>query len=82
MVKWIYVSERLPKESDGKVLICYPDVFPYNDTQPYPGCTVSKRISTGIYSEYDNRWYKGDMCAVGPVDPIAWMPLPEPIEGG
>ena len=61
--RWIPVTERLPKESDGVVLI-----------------TVSGKVTTGQYSEFSKRWYKGDMCGVGGNDPIAWMPLPKPYE--
>jgi len=76
--EWIPVSERLPKEKDGKVLICMPDKSPHNQNQPFPGCEVSQRVTTGKYSEFSKRWYIGDMCGVGGDDPIAWMPLPEP----
>ena len=58
---WIFCSGKLPKETDGKVLICMPD----------------GEVMTGKYSEYDERWYKGDMCGIGGTEPIAWMPLPE-----
>ena len=61
--RWIPVSERLPKESDGKVMI-----------------TVNGKVKTGIHSELNDTWYKGDMCGVGGDDPLAWMPLPKPYE--
>lgn len=61
--RWIPVSERLPKELDGTVLIM-----------------VNGEVRTGQYSEFNNTWYKGDMCGVGGNDPIAWMPLPKPYE--
>lgn len=80
--RWIPVSERLPEEKDGRVLICMPDTFPYNQNQPFPGCEVSKRVTTGKYSEFSKMWYIGDMCGVGGDDPIAWMPLPEPPKDG
>ena len=76
--EWIPVTVRLPKEKDGKVLICMPDKFPHNQNQPFPGCEVSQRVTTGKYSEFSKRWYIGDMCGVGGDDPIAWMPLPKP----
>lgn len=60
---WIPVTESLPNESDGIVLI-----------------TVNGKVTTGQYSEFSKRWYKGDMCSVGGDDPIAWMPLPKPYE--
>ena len=59
---WTAVSERLPKEADGRVLI------------------FDGNISTGIYSEFDHSWCKGDMCAVGGNDVTHWMPLPHPPE--
>lgn len=65
---WIPCTERLPKEEDGRVLICY-------DSSHY-----GERVKTGIYSEFSKRWYKGDLCGVGGDDPVAWMPLPEPIK--
>ena len=58
--KWIPVSERLPKEKDGSVLITMPD----------------KKVTTARYSEFSDKWYVGDMMGVGGPDPLAWMPLP------
>lgn len=60
--RWIPVEDRLPDKKYEKVLIC----------EEYG------RIYTGKYDRYSGRWYKGDMCAVGGHDVIAWMPLPEP----
>lgn len=62
-MEWVMASERLPMEANGSVLVCYSD----------------KRVSTARYSEYSQTWYKGDLCGVGGDDPIAWMPLPEPV---
>lgn len=76
--RWVPVCQRLPEEKDGRVLICMPDKFPYNQNQPFPGCEVSERVTTGKYSEFSKRWYIGDMCGVCGDGPIAWMPLPEP----
>ena len=59
---WIICEQKLPKESDGVVLISMPN----------------GEVKTGRYSEYSKRWYKGDMCGVGGDDPLAWMPLPKP----
>ena len=67
--KWIKVTEKLPSESDGYVLVCMPDEFPYNQGQ---------RVRLGQYSEYAHRWFF-EGGATGGSDPIAWMPLPEPI---
>lgn len=62
---WIKCSDKLPAEKDGVVLISMPD----------------GEVLTGRYSEFSERWYKGDMCGVGGADPAAWMPLPEPYKG-
>lgn len=59
---WIPVSERLPKECDGRVLVSKED----------------GQVTTGLHSEFSNVWYIGDMCGVGGCKVIAWMPLPEP----
>jgi len=75
---WIPVSERLPKESDGLVLVCMPDKSPYNITQHFPNCKVLQRVKMASHSEYTNNWYSS---MGGYVDePLAWMPLPEPYE--
>lgn len=58
---WIPVSERLPKECDGNVLVSKED----------------GQVTTGVHSEFGNVWYIGDMCGVGGCKVIAWMPLPE-----
>lgn len=50
--EWIRVKDRLPTESDGMVLVCFPDVSPYNLPQPYVGCSISRRVRMGTYSEY------------------------------
>lgn len=63
--KWIPCSERLPKEKDGIILIC----------------EENGKVGTGVYSEYSDTWYKGDMYGVGGSKVIAWKPLPEPYEG-
>ena len=65
-MQWIKCSERLPSEKDGRVLISMP----------------GGEVETGRYSEFSERWYKGDMCGVGGEDPVAWMPLPEPYKEG
>ncbi len=62
---WIACNERLPSEKDGAVLIC----------------DEKGEVSTGKYSEYSETWYKGDMCAVGGADVIAWQPLPPVWKG-
>lgn len=68
-IEWIDVTEKLPSESDGYVLVCMPNEFPYNQRQ---------RVRLGQYSEYAHQWFF-EGGAVGGSDPIAWKPLPEPI---
>ena len=62
---WIPVSEKLPKECDGRILVSKED----------------GQVTTGLYSEFSNVWYIGDMCGVGGCKVIAWMPLPESYKG-
>ena len=78
--KWIKCSERLPEESDGTVLVCFPDEFPYSNKEPYVNAKHNQRVRTASYSQFNNTWYIGDFSAIGEVRPIAWMPLPEPPE--
>lgn len=74
--KWIPVTERLPSESDGSVLVCFPDVFPYNQKEPFVNAKHDRRVEVGRYSEHSNLW------STGPIEPIAWMLLPDaPKEG-
>lgn len=75
---WIKCSERLPEESDGTVLVCFPDEFPYSNKEPYVNAKHNQRVRSASYSQFNNTWYIGDFCALGEVKPIAWMPLPEP----
>lgn len=77
---WIKCSERLPEESDGTVLVCFPDEFPYSNKEPYVNAKHNQRIRIASYSQFNNTWYIGDFGAIGEVRPIAWMPLPEPPE--
>lgn len=76
--EWIKCSERLPEESDGTVLVCFPDEFPYSNKEPYANAKHNQRVRIASYSQFNNTWYIGDFCAIGEVRPIAWMPLPEP----
>ena len=68
-MKWIKTTEKLPSESDGYVLVCMPNEFPFNQ---------GERVTLAQYSEYANRWF-GYSGTVGGKAPIAWMPLPEPV---
>ena len=61
---WIPVSERLPKEKDGSVIVTMP----------------GKKVTTARHSEFSDTWYVGDMMGVGGPDPLAWMPLPAPYK--
>jgi hypothetical protein len=79
--RWIPVTERLPKETDGMVFVLMPDVFPYNSKQPFVNCNQDRRIDMAHYSEHSKTWYFGDCGAVGGQEPIAWIhrsALPEP----
>lgn len=76
--QWISVKDRLPTESNGTVLICYPNKAPFNLMEPYINAKHDCRVATGCYSQHSHTWYHGDMRGVGGADPIAWMPLPEP----
>lgn len=78
--KWIKCSDRMPEESDGTVLVCFPDEFPYSDKEPYVNAKHNRRVRTASYSQFNNTWYIGDFNAIGKVRPIAWMPLPEPLK--
>lgn len=80
--QWISAKDRLPTESEGTVLVCMPDVFPYNQKEPFVNVKHNRRVMTAVYSEHSGRWYLGDMMGVGGPDPIAWMPLPEPQKDG
>lgn len=80
--KWISVEEGLPTESDGTVLVCFPDVQPYNLDEPFVNAKHDRRVRTATYSQYSKQWYIGDMCAVGKVSPTYWMPLPQPPKEG
>ena len=68
---WIKCSERLPEESDGTVLVCFPDEFPYSNKEPYVNAKHNQRVRIASYSQFSNTWYIGDFCAIGEVRPIA-----------
>ncbi len=78
--KWISVEERLPDESEGTILVCFPDVSPYNLKEPFVNAKHDRHVRTATYSQYSKTWYIGDMCGVGAVNPTHWMPLPKPQE--
>ena len=78
--RWIPVTERLPEEADGTVLVCMPDKFPYNEREPFINAKHNQQVETATYSQYSDTWYFA-MGAVSSTRPIAWMPLPEPWKG-
>ena len=80
--RWIPCNERLPEESDGTVLVCFPDEFPYNNKEPYVNAKHNQRVRIASYSQFSNMWYIDDFNAVSEVRPIAWMPRPKPYKGG
>lgn len=75
--EWISVKDRMPTESDGTVLVCFPDVQPYNLMEHYVNAKHDERVQTAHYSQYNDRWYIGDMAGVSDIRPTHWMPLPE-----
>ncbi len=77
--QWIPVTERLPSEADGTVLVCHADKAPYNYTEPFANAKHDCRVVVGSYSEYSGKWY----CNMGGTlhDVTHWMPQPEPPKG-
>lgn len=76
---WIPVTERLPEESDGTVLVCMPNVWPYNYKEPFINAKHNCQVEIATHSEHSGNWYFSG-GAVRDVEPIAWMPLPEPYQ--
>ena len=72
---WIPVTERLPTEADGSVLVCLADKPPYNYMEHYINAKHDQRVEIGHYSEHSHKWYG----TIGN-DVIGWMPLPEPLK--
>ena len=79
-VKWIPVSERLPKDDENVLVYCgqfsgqgvMNIAYYHNDYTFYPS-EYADLNETGWYDENDDAIYH---------EPIAWMPLPEPYKGG
>ena len=76
VVRWIPVTERLPDESNGTVLVCHADKAPYNIPEPFPHAEHDRRVVIGSHSEHTGTWY----CSMGGTlhDVTHWMPLPDP----
>lgn len=81
IMEWISVKDRLPTESDGTVLVCMPNKYPYNEREPFIGARHDRRVRMAIYSQYSGTWHFS-FGAVGRTAPEYWMPLPEPPKGG
>lgn len=79
-VKWIPVSEAMPEEADGTVLVCMPNKFPYNEKEPFVNAKHNRQVETATYSQYSDTWHYTD-GGVKSTRPIAWMPLPMPWRG-
>jgi len=77
--KWIPVTDRLPEEADGTVLVCMPDEPPYNEREPFIDSKHNRQVEVATYSQYSDTWYFA-IGAVSSTRPIAWMPLPKPYE--
>lgn len=78
--KWIPVSEAMPEEADGTVLVCMPNKFPYNEKEPFVNAKHNRQVETATYSQYSDTWHYTD-GGVKSTRPIAWMPLPMPWRG-
>ena len=78
MSEWISVNDKLPSEGDGTVLVCMPDIFPYNSKEPFVNAKHDNRVCVARYSEYSDVWYYGDFSGMRETRPTHWMPLPQP----
>ena len=77
---WISVEDRLPEDGDGTVLVCFPDIEPYNLKEHFVNAKHDTRVKTAVYSEYSGTWIIGDMGGVSNIQPTHWRPLPEPYK--
>lgn len=77
---WISVEDRLPEDGDGTVLVCFPDIEPYNLKEHFVNAKHDTRVKTAVYSEYSGAWIIGDMGGVSNIQPTHWQPLPESPE--
>lgn len=69
MNNWVSVNDKMPTESDGNVLVCMPDIFPYNQH--------NGRVMMARHSQFTDTWYY-EFGGTKEVRPTHWMPLPEP----
>jgi hypothetical protein len=76
--EWISVEDRLPTEADGTVLVCMPDVWPYNNKEPFVNAKHDCRVMEAHYSEFSNTWTYGMGSRSMDYNPTHWMPLPKP----
>ena len=79
--RWIPVTERLPEEKDaGRIL----KSLRIRKRSEYVLATVEvegERMTVSACT-YDGKWYWDMKLAFTDYKIIAWMPLPEPYEGG
>ena len=68
----------LPTESDGTVLVCMPNVSPYNLTEPFVNAKHDRRVRVAHYSEFSNDWTYEMGGKNSKHRPTHWMPLPTP----
>lgn len=76
--RWIPVTERLPTESDGTVLVCLANKWPHNEREAYINAKHDRRVRTGNYCEFSGNWYDGHGGTLSEV--IGWMPMPTPLK--
>lgn len=70
--RWIPCSEKLPEKADGKYWVC-------TDTEYQCQCRWTDDVY-GLGSTGEWAWKIFDIPQYSHV--VAWMPLPEPYEGG
>ena len=78
--QWISCSEKMPEEKDAGIL----KKFGTKKKSEYVLATVEvkgERMTVTICT-YDGKWYWNMKYAFPDFKVVAWMPLPEPFEGG
>ena len=76
--EWISVEDRQPTEADGTVLVCMPDLWPYNNKEPFVNAKHDCRVMEAHYSEFSNSWTYGMGSRSIDYNPTHWMQLPTP----